>query len=136
MGSIMSARRMVAVLAGVTLAAALTAEAAEPPTITAAQAGEYVGKRVKVCGEIAAVGQAFAKREGGKQIFLHFDKAPPGSPFVAVVIGYDLEKFWRLDSTAVHRRACVTGYVKRNEAMIYGLVDAMNQMTFTDDKPQ
>ena len=132
----MSIRRAVAVLAGVTLAAALSAEAAEPPTITAAQAGEYVGKRVKVCGEIAAVGQAFAKREGGKQVFLHFDKAPPGSPFVAVVIAYDLENFWRLDSTAVHRTACVTGYVKRNEAMIYGLVDAMNQMTFTDGKAQ
>ena len=125
----MSIRRAVAVLAGVTLAAALSAEAAEPPTITAAQAGEYVGKRVKVCGEIAAVGRAFAKREGGKQVFLHFDKAPPDSPFVAVVIGYDLEKYWRLD-TAVHRKACVTGYVKRREAMIYGVVDAMNQMTF------
>ena len=132
----MSVRQTVAVLAGVAVVAALTAEAAEPPTITAAQASEYVGKRVKVCGEIAAVGQAFAKREGGKQIFLHFDKAPPGSPFVAIVIGYDLEKFWRLDSTAVHRRACVTGYVKRNEAMSYGIVDAMNQMTFTDAKAQ
>jgi hypothetical protein len=132
----LSIRRTLAVLAGVTLVAALAAEAAEPPTITAAQATDYIGKRVKVCGEIAAVGQAFTKREGGKQVFLHFDKAPPGSPFVAVVIGYDLEKFWRLDSTAVHRRACVTGYVKRNEAMIYSLVDAMNQLTFTDDKPQ
>ena len=132
----MSIRRTLAVLAGVTLVAALAAEAADPPTITAAQATDYIGKRVKVCGEIAAVGQAFAKREGGKQVFLHFDKAPPSSPFVAVVIGYDLEKFWRLDSTAVHRRACVTGYVKRNEAMIYSLVDAMNQLTFTDDKPQ
>jgi hypothetical protein len=30
----------------------------------------------------------------------------------------------------------VTGYVKRNEAMTYGIVDAMNQMTFTDDKAQ
>jgi hypothetical protein len=132
----LSVRRTLAVLAGVALVAALTAEAAEPPTITAAQASEYVGKRAKVCGEIAAVGQAFAKRDGGKQVFLHFDKAPPGSPFVAIVIGYDLEKFWRLDSTAVHRRACVTGYVKRNEAMIYGMVDAVNEMTFTDNKPQ
>ena len=131
----MSIRRAFIVLAGISLGAALTAEAAEPPTITAAQASEYVGKRVKVCGEIAAVGRAFAKREGGKQVFLHFDKAPPDSPFVAVVIGYDLEKFWRLD-TAVHRKACVTGYVKRREAMIYGVVDAMNQMTFTEDKPQ
>jgi len=131
----LSVRRTVAVLAGVTLVAAVTAEAAEPPTITAAQASEYVGKRVKVCGEIAAVGRAFAKREGGKQVFLHFDKAPPDSPFVAVVIGYDLEKFFRLD-TAVHRKACVTGYVKRHDAMIYSIVDAMNQMTFTDDKPQ
>jgi hypothetical protein len=30
----------------------------------------------------------------------------------------------------------VTGYVKRNEAMIYGMVDAVNEMTFTDNKPQ
>ena len=103
--------------------------------LSAAQATDYIGKRVKVCGEIVAVGAAFIKRQGGKQVFLHFDKAPPDSPFVAVVIGYDLEKFWRLD-TAVHRKACVTGYVKRREAMIYGVVDAMNQMTFTDDKPQ
>ncbi len=131
----MSIRRTVAVLAGVTLVAALAAEAAEPPTITAAQASDYIGKRVKVCGESVAVGAAFIKRQGGKQVFLHFDKAPPDSPFVAVVIGYDLEKFWRLD-TAVHRKACVTGYVKRREAMIYSIVDAMNQMTFTDDKPQ
>ena len=131
----MSVRRILAVLAGVALVAALTAEAAEPPTITAAQASDYIGKRVKLCGEIVAVGAAFIKRQGGKQVFLHFDKAPPDSPFVAVVIGYDLEKYWRLD-TAVHRRACVTGYVKRRDAMIYGVVDAMNQMTFTDDKPQ
>ena len=131
----MSIRRTLAVLAGVTLVAALAAEAAEPPTITAAQASDYIGKRVKLCGEIVAVGAAFIKRQGGKQVFLHFDKAPPDSPFVAVVIGYDLEKFWHLD-TAVHRRACVTGYVKRREAMIYSIVDAMNQMTFTDDKPQ
>ena len=38
--------------------------------------------------------------------------------------------------TAVHRKACVTGYVKRRDAMIYGVVDAMNQMTFTEDTPQ
>jgi len=131
----LSIRRTVAVQGGVTLMAALTVEAAEPPTITATQASEYVGKRVKMCGEIAAVGRVFAKREGGKQVFLHFNKAPPDSPFVAVVIGYDLEKYWRLD-TAVHRKACVTGYVKRRDAMIYGVVDAMNQMTFTEDKPE
>ena len=95
----------VAVLAGVTLVAALSAEAAEPPTITAAQASEYVGKRVKVCGEIAAVGRAFAKREGGKQVFLHFDKAPPDSPFVAVVIGYDLEKSGAWTRPCTARRA-------------------------------
>jgi hypothetical protein len=120
------------VLAGLVFVAALTVEGAEPPMITAAQAGEHVGKRVKVCGEIVAVGRAFAKREGGKQVFLHFDKEPPDSPFVAVVIGRDLETYWNLDK-AVHRKACTVGYVKRRENLVYTVVDAMNQMTFTDD---
>ena len=131
----MHVHHAVGVSSAMVVAAVLTAAAADPPTITTAEAVDHVGKRVKVCGEIVAVGRAFAKREGGKQVFLHFDKEPPNSPFVAVVIGYDLEKYWRLD-TAAHRKACVTSYIKRRETMVYAIVDAMNQMTFTDDAPK
>lgn len=130
----MSVRRTLGALFGMILAATMAAVAAEPPVITAAEAGSHVGKRVKVCGEIATVGRAFAKREGGKQVFLHFDKEPPNSPFVAVIIGRDLEVFFKLDK-AVHRKACATGYVKQREGMTYTIVDATNQLTFTDNEP-
>ena len=126
--------RTLGVLSGMILAAGLTVAAADPPTIAAAEASDHVGKRVKVCGEIASVGRAFAKREGGKQVFLHFDKEPPNSPFVAVVIGRDLEAYLRLDK-AVHRKACATGYVKQREGMTYTIIDAMNQIAFTDNDP-
>jgi len=126
--------RALAVLSGIIVAASLTPTAAEPPVITAAEAGGHVGKRVKVCGEIAAVGRASAKREGGRQVFLHFDKEPPNSPFAAVVIGRDLENYLNLDR-ALHRKACATGYVKQREGSTYAIIDAMNQLTFTDDVP-
>jgi len=129
-----SVRRTLGALFGMVLATALTAAAAEPPVIAAAEAADHVGKRVKVCGQIAAVGRASAKREGGKQTFLHFDKEPPNSPFVAVIIGRDLEGYFHVDK-ALHRKACATGYVKQREGLIYTIVDAMNQLTFTDDAP-
>ena len=115
------------------LVAGLTAAAAEPPVVAAAEAAGHVGKRVKVCGEIVAVGRAAAKREGGRQIFLHFDKEPPDSPFSAVVIGTDLQTYLNLDK-ALHRKACATGYVKRRDGLTYTIVEAMNQFTFTDNE--
>jgi hypothetical protein len=131
----MRTRRTGAVLSGMILVAALTATAAEPPTVAAADAIDHVGKRVKVCGEIASVGRAFAKRDGGKQVFLHFDKEPPNSPFVAVVIGRNLEAYLKLDN-AVHRKACAVGYVKQREGMIYTIIDAINQFAYTDSEQQ
>jgi hypothetical protein len=116
------------------IVAVAVVHAAGPPTITADQARANVGKRVTVCGEIVSVGRALSKRQGGKQVFLHFDKEPPGSPFVAIVIGYDLETYWHLDR-AVHRKACATGYIKIREDLVYTVIDALNQMTFTEDAP-
>ena len=130
----MSVRRAVGVLALSLIVAAPVLHAADPPTITADQARAHVGKRVTVCGEIVSVGQALSKRQGGKQVFLHFDKEPPGSPFVAIVIGYDLEKYWHLER-AVHRKACATGYIKVRDDLVYTVIDALNQMTFTEEAP-
>jgi hypothetical protein len=130
----MSVRRIVGVLPWLIMVAVPVLRASAPPTITADQAREHAGKRVTVCGEIVAVGRALSKRQGGKQVFLHFDKAPPGSPFVAIVIGLDLENYWHLDK-AVHRKACATGYIKIRDDLVYTVIDAINQMTFTGDAP-
>lgn len=112
--------------------AVVALQAASVPTITADEARDYVGKRVTVCGEIVAIGRAFSKRNGGKQIFLHFDKKPPESPFTAVVIGLQFETFWNLDK-AVHKRACATGYVRNHDGLVHVVIDAYNQLTFAPE---
>jgi hypothetical protein len=126
--------RSLIVVALAVLASAASVTAADPP-ITAAEAKDYVGKRVTVCGDVVAIGHAQAKGQGGKQTFLHFDQAPPDCPFMAVIIGNDLAGggfFFGIDKKVQGKRTCVTGYVKRQGTMPMMILDAPNQLKISD----
>lgn len=108
--------------------------AADPP-ITAAEAKDHVGKRVTVCGNVAAIGRVLAKREGGAQVFLHFDAPPPDTPMSAVIIGSDTfgSPFWGIDKKVQQKHVCTTGYVKNHDGKLLMVLDAPNQLKIVGD---
>ena len=116
-----------AAILGASLAASVWA--ADSP-ITSAEAKDHVGKRVTVCGNIVSIGQVLARRQGGKQTFLHFDQAPPNAAFTAVIVGGDLfgSPFWGIEKKVEHKNVCVTGYVKNHDGTILMVLDGPNQL--------
>lgn len=134
----MGSRRPVAQAVAMAVGVVAALSAAEP-SITSDHAREYIGKRVTVCGKVVAIGHVLAKRQGGKQTFLHFDQAPPQSPFMAVIIGGDQFSggmFWGIEKKVDQKNVCVTGYVKSHDADTMMLLNAPNQLKVIDDAKQ
>ena len=76
-----------------------------------------------------------AKRQGGAQIFLHYDAPPPNSPMSAVIIGSDLfgSPFWGIDKKVQNKHICTTGYVKNHDGSLLMVLDAPNQLKVVGD---
>lgn len=134
----MHARRIGAVSLAIAVPFVAALFAADPP-ITSDQAKDHVGKRVTVCGDVVSTGKALAKGQGGKQKFLHFDQAPPHSPFTAVIIGGDLAGggvFFGIEKKVEHKHVCVTGYVQDHDGTLIMRIDAPNQLKVMGDAKQ
>ena len=107
----------------------VSVHAADPP-ITASQAGEHIGRRATVCGDVVAAVRMPAPRAGGEQLFLHFDQPPPNSPFIVGIVGTDLLNiaFKGIAKKVEHRTVCVTGNIKTKGTTPFMLVTGPNQL--------
>lgn len=121
----------------VSVVVSVSLHAADPP-ITASQARERIGKRATVCGDVVAAIRVQAPRAGGEQLFLHFDEAPPNSPFIVGIIGTELlEKAFRgIDKAVQHKTVCATGNIKMKDTTPLMVVTGPNQLKITDNDPR
>ncbi len=78
--------------------------------IRSSEAGQYVGKKVTVCGQVASTN--FAARSRGRPTFLNLDRPYPNQIFTVVIWGENRAKFGGSPEQLYRsRRICVTGTV-------------------------
>src|ERR1017187_10508918 len=75
-------------------------------TISAADAGNYIGKNVKVCSEVNGVKQLTSVS------FLDLGANYPNNPLTIVVFARDMEKFTSGLEIYDHKKICVTGTIR------------------------
>ncbi len=99
------------------LACYLTSPAQE--RITPADAANYVGKNVTVCGKVASA--TYAARSKGRPTFLNLDRPYPNQIFTALIWGESRGKFSTPPDKAYSgKQICVTGVIStyRNQPQI------------------
>jgi hypothetical protein len=74
-----------------TLFVAMAFQSLAQERIVSSEAARYVGKKAKVCGQLASVN--YAQGSKGRPRFLNLDKGYPDQKFMAVIWGEDRDKF-------------------------------------------
>lgn len=78
--------------------------------IPAAEAGEHVGERGTVCGEVAST--RYADRAKGQPTFLNLDRPYPNQVFTALIWSEDRPRFQEPPERRFRgHRICVTGKI-------------------------
>jgi hypothetical protein len=78
--------------------------------ITAAEAGQHVGRTATVCGVVAS--GRYAKPTRGRPTFLNLDKPYPDQVFTILIWGENRAKFGTPEQSLLHKRVCVSGSIR------------------------
>ena len=106
-------RRRVGIIFGVFLVLSIVGgfpSFAQQSTITASDAGQFVGKKATVCGIVASA--HYAARSKGQPTFLNLDKPYPHQVFTVLIWGSDRGKFENPPEALSGKDICVTGLIQ------------------------
>jgi hypothetical protein len=104
-----------------------TAAPETAPTVPSAEAGQFVGETITVCGPV--VSASYFEHIRGEPTFLNFDRPYPDQTFTVVIWGRNRGKF----DVSPHRlyadkQLCVTGTVDTYKGMPQIVVESPDQI--------
>jgi hypothetical protein len=107
------------------------AAAGTTPSISAAEAGAYVGEYATVCGVVKSA--AYFSRSKGRPTFLNLGKPYPDQPFTVVIWGSTRDLFERSPEALFDgRRICVTGTIVTYQGRPQIVVDDPGQIELAE----
>ena len=83
---------------------------ADSPSVSPADAVNYVGRMATVCGVVASA--KYAESTHRQPTFLNLDKAYPNQVFTALIWGSNRAAFSYAPESLMGRKICVTGQVE------------------------
>ena len=88
----------------------------DAPVVSAVEAGDLVGERAVVCGEV--VNAVFARGTGGQPTFLNLERPYPDQPFDVVIWGRDRGRFDTPPETFYRNtRICAAGRITTHQGV-------------------
>jgi hypothetical protein len=100
---------------------------AQEKTITASDAGKFVGQKATVCGIVATT--TFASKSKGQPTFLNIDKPYPHQLLTVLIWGSDRGKFEKSPETLSGKEICVTGVIESYKGRPEIIVKDPSQIT-------
>ncbi|MCX5796668.1 MAG: DNA-binding protein [Elusimicrobia bacterium] len=102
--------------------------------ISPAQAKDYVGKKVTVCGTVASA--SFQEKGKKAPTFLNLDVAYPKQIFTVVIWGADRKKFGKPEADYLKKKVCATGTVETFKEKPQIVVSEPAQITVAQEKKE